>query len=143
MNHCNFLKKYNSQNDPDQQKKNSFLLVFLSPPYTIVRYDCMRVRLTLFSLLTTWCMLLALLVAVMAIRKQAELGRDSNVHPHGRTGLLRFDQVKNDFFSAQLNMLSEHVRSDYGHEYFIAFWNTIAKFFEKHANPYPEQVCLV
>lgn len=79
----------------------------------------------------------------MAIRKQAELGRDSNVHPHGRTGLLRFDQVKNDFFSAQLNMLSEHVRSDYGHEYFIAFWNTIAKFFEKHANPYPEQVCLV
>lgn len=56
-----------------------------------------------------------------------------------KTGLLRFDQVKNDFFSAQLNMLSEHVRSDYGHEYFIAFWNTIAKFFEKHANPYPEQ----
>ncbi|OQR73679.1 17-beta-hydroxysteroid dehydrogenase type 6-like [Tropilaelaps mercedesae] len=55
------------------------------------------------------------------------------------TGLLRLNQVKSDFFNVQMAELPEQIRRDYGHEYFAAYWNMIAKFFHENANPYPEQ----
>ncbi|XP_003744456.1 17-beta-hydroxysteroid dehydrogenase type 6 [Galendromus occidentalis] len=55
------------------------------------------------------------------------------------TGLSRIAERKTSFMREDLLELPEQLRGDYGHDYFIGFWNAMNRFVTDNANPRCEE----
>ena len=99
--------------------------------------DVCTVQPVLYEYVQIWCMLERLESTFQEFAYQYKPNRSLL-----RTGLLRLSEVKSKFFDKDINALPENLKQDYGHEYFIGFWNMMSKFVRENANPQPEQVSL-